>query len=265
MVLNLPALAETNDILKREVGEPLCPAIMNKEELEQKKQEMGSYRFESIYQGNPQELEGTTFKPEWFFDENGNILPHLLTRTALLWKKLNEIRYWDFASSGKKGDSTAGIRSAWNATDNILTFRGLTHGKYSAAGVVDIYTQTTVLDGRNVRSVIEQEPGSASKLLLIQFRKNPSLGGYNIRSDKVHESKVDRAFNLATLAENKQLRFDCDMMTKEQIRTCLKQLIEFTGETGGQDDIVDVMTGSARYWMNFRTQLPGGRKPWNKK
>jgi hypothetical protein len=157
VVFNLPALAEENDILRRKPGEPLCPEIMGKKDLKLAKHNMGSFRFESIYQGNPQETEGTLFKSEWFFDENGNILSHLLTRRSLLLARLNEIRYWDFASSGKKGDATAGIRSTWNSRDQILTFRGLVHGKYSAAGVVDAYIQTTLSDGKNVRSIIEQE------------------------------------------------------------------------------------------------------------
>jgi len=34
------------------------------------------------------------------------------------------------------------------------------------------------------------------------------------------------------------------------IKTAIDELIGFTGEEGGEDNIVDTLTGSARYWAD---------------
>jgi Uncharacterized protein conserved in bacteria len=57
VVLNLPAIAGEDDILDRSPGEALCPQIMNEEDIEQIRSEMGSFRFEAIYQATPKNVK----------------------------------------------------------------------------------------------------------------------------------------------------------------------------------------------------------------
>ena len=35
----------------------------------------------------------------------------------------------------------------------------------------------------------------------------------------------------------------------------VNELVEFTGEEGGEDNIVDTCTGSARYWLRPRRRV----------
>ena len=65
--LRLPAIAEDeNDLLNREVGEPLCRELgFDEEWAELKKREVGSRTWASLYQQRPSPAQGTIFKREW--------------------------------------------------------------------------------------------------------------------------------------------------------------------------------------------------------
>lgn len=66
-VINFPALAEENDYLGREKGEPLWPEFgFDSERLEQIKSDVGSYVFNALYQQRPSAAGGTIFKREHF-------------------------------------------------------------------------------------------------------------------------------------------------------------------------------------------------------
>ncbi|MCT6926154.1 phage terminase large subunit [Metasolibacillus sp.] len=65
--LRLPAIAEDeDDLLGREVGEALCPELgFNEKWAEQKKVEVGSRTWASLYQQRPTPAGGNIFKREW--------------------------------------------------------------------------------------------------------------------------------------------------------------------------------------------------------
>lgn len=65
--LRLPAIAEDDDdLLGREVGEALCPELgFNEKWAEQKKTEVGSRTWASLYQQRPTPAGGNVFKREW--------------------------------------------------------------------------------------------------------------------------------------------------------------------------------------------------------
>jgi predicted phage terminase large subunit-like protein len=62
--IRLPALAEENDPLGRDVGEALCPELHPREELLAKKA-AGSRIFAGLYQQRPSEEAGNIIKREW--------------------------------------------------------------------------------------------------------------------------------------------------------------------------------------------------------
>jgi phage terminase large subunit-like protein len=121
----------------------------------------------------------------------------------------------------------------------------------------------TLKDGPSVPSIIEQEPGSEGKLLITRFKQEDKLKRHTIRKDKVTKSKLDRSFDLEVLAESRRIKFDTDTMTRSEIMKCVRELIAFTGEEGGEDNIVDTMTGSARYWKRRATVLKPRRRRRN--
>ncbi len=75
-VIKFPALAEENDILGREVGEPLCPRFRTKENLLQER-ENNPARFACQYQQNPVIDGGNIIKEEYFEGQYYKMLPKL--------------------------------------------------------------------------------------------------------------------------------------------------------------------------------------------
>ena len=65
-VLNLPAFAEEDDPLGREVGEALCPERFDRSALEKIKVTIGSRNWTSLYQQHPTPPEGGRFKRAHF-------------------------------------------------------------------------------------------------------------------------------------------------------------------------------------------------------
>jgi hypothetical protein len=66
VTLNLPALAEKNDPLNREIGAPLWPKYYPKKRLLEIKRTIGDREFSALYQQRPTALEGNLFKREWW-------------------------------------------------------------------------------------------------------------------------------------------------------------------------------------------------------
>ena len=66
-LINLPAIAEENDIIGREVGQSLWPEHgYNNEWCANKKANLGSRSWESLYQGHPHPAEGNLFRASMF-------------------------------------------------------------------------------------------------------------------------------------------------------------------------------------------------------
>lgn len=243
VICNLPSLSLDQDPLNRELGEALWPEKIPSDELESIQKSMGSFRFEALYQGNPQDPEGSIFKRVWF--NNSRIDEKELLNIT---QELPHLRYWDFAASGDKGDATAGILSSYDG--ETLYFIDLVHGKFTPSTVMKKFHNTLIKDTKKTSVRIEQEPGSGSKLLINNLRK--ANKGYPIRKDRVRDAgdKVTRSFDLAMLAENDQIKINTQIFDK-----VVNELVEFTGEEGGEDNIVDTCTGSARYWLRPKSKI----------
>lgn len=248
--LNLPAICEDpeQDLLGREVGDVLWAEQRDYDWLMAEKKAMGSYLFNAIYQGNPQERDGDIFKREWFEDPVTKKLTCTIPKSKIPLD-LPQLRYWDFGASGDAGDATSGLLSSWDG--EYLYLLDLKHGQYSSSKVLRTFPKTCKKDGKNVVVRIEQEPGGGSKLLINKFRKQKDLKGYHIRSDKVNLSKKVRAFDLEALAEDRKIL----MAEAHWNQKIVDELVSFTGESGGTDDIVDTCTGSARHWLRPRRKV----------
>ena len=246
--LNIPAICTdaSKDILGRKVGDVLWPYQRNYEWLMNEKKEIGSYLFNAIYQGQPQERDGNIFKREWFMDSDTNTIYRQVTEIP---DNLPMMRYWDFGASGKKGDATAGALTAWDGTNMYIL--DINTGKYSASQVLSTFERTALHDGVDVRIRIEQEPGAGSKLLINQFRKNPTFKKYNIRGDKVKIKKNLRSFNLEALAEAGRIYW----LRGDWNQDIIDHLVSFTGQDGKPDDITDSLTGSCNIWRKPRKKV----------
>jgi len=65
-VVNLPALAEQDDQLGRDEGQPLWPEQFGEEALQRLRLAVGSRDWNALYQQRPAALEGGLFKLDWF-------------------------------------------------------------------------------------------------------------------------------------------------------------------------------------------------------
>ena len=212
------------------------------------KQSMGSYLFNAIYQGQPIERDGNIFKRSWFMDETTNRIYNLINREELP-QDLPMMRYWDFAASGKEGDGTSGLLTGYDGEN--LYFIDLIAGKFSSSETLKVFKRTAKRDGKSVLIKIEQEPGAGSKLLINAFRRDKELKRYHIRSDKVRMAKNIRSFDLEALSEDGRVYF-CKADWNMKL---IDQLVSFTGADGGEDDIVDTATGSAKHWLRPRRKI----------
>ena len=106
-VLKLPALAEENDALGREIGEPLWPEKYSKERLEQIKLTVGPREWTALYQQRPAPDEGAYFQKSWIkeYDE----LPKYLTYYGAS----------DYAVTADGGDYTVHVIVGVDKDDNL--------------------------------------------------------------------------------------------------------------------------------------------------
>jgi len=67
--VNLPAIAEQDDLLGREEGEPLDPIRWPADVLLDRRREVGEYTWASLYQGRPRPRGGSVFGEATYYDE----------------------------------------------------------------------------------------------------------------------------------------------------------------------------------------------------
>ena len=65
-VINLPALADDDDVLGRAPGEPLWPELFDRDALNNLRADMTAASWNSLYQGTPMDIEGGAVQSEWF-------------------------------------------------------------------------------------------------------------------------------------------------------------------------------------------------------
>lgn len=65
-VVNLPAIAEEEDLLGRDPGQPLCSDLFTKEALGSIEKAIGSFWWASLYQQRPSPAEGGILKRSWW-------------------------------------------------------------------------------------------------------------------------------------------------------------------------------------------------------
>lgn len=248
--MNIPAICTNpeTDLLGRKLNDVLWDEQRDYNWLMAEKKSMGSYLFNAIYQGEPQERDGNIFKREWFEDPVTGRLTCTIPAQQVP-EDLPELRYWDFGASGDDGDATAGMKTSYDG--EYMYVLDLVNGKFTSRDVLKHFMQTAKNDGKACRIKIEQEPGAGSKTLIQKFRQEKELKGYHIRGDKVKTAKNIRSFELEALAEDRKIL----LVQAPWNQLLVDQLVSFTGKDGGTDDIVDTCTGSARHWKRPRRRI----------
>ncbi|MCB0018368.1 MAG: terminase family protein, partial [Anaerolineales bacterium] len=169
-VISLPAEAEQDDPLGREMGEPLWRERYDSEALAERRTVLG-INYYALYQQRPMPQSGGMFKREWF-----EIVPAAPTEAIF-------VRYWDKAATQDGGAYTCGVLLAKNARLAHFTIVDVVRGQWSAQEREQIMRQTAEVDQQKYGRVaiwIEQEPGSGGKESAEATIRN--LAGFNVRA-----------------------------------------------------------------------------------
>lgn len=190
-VVKLPAIAEANDPLGREIGEWLWgddPRWDYAGELRSIKNEFelgGSARtWSSLFQQNPIPAEGSVFKV-------GQI-EVLQTQPDLHGAVI--ARGWDLAATKKLGtndpDWTVGVKLARLATGRYVVL-DVVRERGGPDDVDRLIKNTADQDGTNVKISIPEDPGQAGKTQALAFVR--LLSGHRIETSRETGDKATRA------------------------------------------------------------------------
>ena len=172
-LINFPAIAEDHDILKREIGDPLCPELgFDEEWAENKHFEVGSKVWASLYQQRPSPESGDFFKRDWI--QFYKVLPELEEIMISVDASFKDKKGSDFCVIqvwGKKGANKYLIdqvrdRMAFPATVAAIRSVAAKYPKAHAKLIEDKANGTAVIDylKNEITGMIPVEPQGGKEI-----------------------------------------------------------------------------------------------------
>lgn len=163
IVINLPMHAMINDPLGREPGEVLWPERYNEEACERIKRALGPFWYQAQCQGDPPaSMSGA--------DVGDKI--KIIKEDALPEREhLKTLRIWDLAATEGGGDYTAGPKVSRDRKTGKIYIENLIHKQQSPGQNKTRVAETAMVDGHGVEIWMEQEPGSAGKTVIEDYKQ----------------------------------------------------------------------------------------------
>lgn len=159
-------------------GDALCKERYPEPKLNKIRARVGDYYFDALYQQRPIPKSGL------FFDVSKlTIVEAIPVGTKL-------VRGWDKAATANDGDWTVGVKLG-KCPDNTFIVADVVRGQWDTATRDRTIKQTAVMDGREVKQIGEQEPGSAGVSDANAFIR--LLAGFPVEVEKVSGDKITRA------------------------------------------------------------------------
>lgn len=171
-VIRLPALAEEEDVLGREVGEALWPERYTQQNLEEIRNFLGNYWWQALYQQAPLASMSNQALGDKLIPIALEELPHI--------SRLRKVRAWDFAASEERGDFTAGPMMMRDKVDGRIFITDMEHFQKGPGATEDRVVEVAMSDGHLVPIWIEQEPGSAGKIVVANYSEKV-LKDYHVK------------------------------------------------------------------------------------
>lgn len=236
-VLNLPALAETQDArgdpvqdpLGRKEGQALWQERFNRAILLTTKKALGSYNWESQFQGHPKPPEGSKILRSWF-----NIVPAEKVPKGLLW-----VRYYDLAISTKTSASyTASVRCALDENGNLY-IGGMIRGRWEWPKQRKTI-RATMLAEQPLGVLHGIEAALHGTAAVQSLRRDKDLQGIGLKKVEVHVDKLTRALPWIALAEDGNVY----LVAGAWVPDFLDEAAAFTGKNDLFDDQVDAVSGA---------------------
>lgn len=241
-VINLPAEAEEDDPLGREIGEPLCPDRYDAKALARIKTVIGPRSYLSLYQQRPAPATGYIFKSTTFryyttrdhpIIENGVAVPYLPEVMHSYWQS------WDMSFKDKKSsDFVDG--GVWSRLGADCYLRHEEHERLDFPKTIE-----------RVRKISREWPEAARKLV------EDAANGPAVIASLRHElqgliaitpegDKVSRAWSVTPLFEAGNVWFPHPQIAP-WIERFILSLINFP--FAAHDDEVDMLTQALRWAM----------------
>lgn len=241
----LPAEAEANDVLGRQLGEPLFPERYPLESLHEKLEVLGSAFYQALYQQRPVDEAKKISDGAWL--KVMQIVPPL--------SRLKTARIWDLAATEGGGDYTVGSLCGWDIQAGIFYIFNVVRRQIGSADVETIVRQTAISDGIDTEICIEQEPGSAGKSLCEHFQ-NTVLPEFKVTAIPTVTNKIVRAQPFLAGAEAGKVVLAEGSWNKAFI----KEFDDFPGEYDDQIDTASAgytkLTGKKVYSATWGRNLP---------
>jgi len=161
------------------------------------------------------------------------------------------LRYWDLAASGDKGDFLAStLISKYKENYYIEDIVLLKPQVHEVESIIYKYARE---DGPSVAIGIEQEGGSAGKILAHNFETKLRAMGHTVfidqkTSDRSTSSKEARAALISPLAKEGKIWLVNNTNILTNKREFIQQMVSFP--VGKHDDIVDATTGNIYLLIN---------------
>ena len=223
--IELPAFPYegAEDPLGREPGEALWPTRYDARFLHRRRRTIGRYFWVGMYQQRP------ISRAEWHFDPSKikyvDIAP---SHDNMDW-----VRAWDMASAEEIGaDYTVGLKMGHDRLTHQVYITDVVRGQWTPLMVEQQIVSTARRDGPDVEILLEQEPGSAGKIVVEQFKRR-HLAGYYVTNERPTGPKHIRSNLFYAAAEDGRITF----VRSRWNRVLLDELEDFPG--GDHDDQVD--------------------------
>lgn len=225
-VLSLPALAEENDPLGRDVGQALWESHYSAETLGKRKQQMGEYAFASLYQQRPMPSKAGLFDTSKIKIIDPSTVPDLKSK----------IRFYDLAVTAKKtSDYTAGCLLGIDKDENAYILH-MYRVQKNPVNVKDDIIQQAQIDGTDVRIRLEAE--NSARVQLDYMLREPALHNYSLDIVKPDGDKYTRATPFASRVNAEKVF----MVRGAWNRALLDEMAVFP--MGANDDQVDALSGA---------------------
>lgn len=250
-LVDLPAVAEPDDVLGREPGEALWPDQLPKSWLDQELARLGSYGFASLLQGRPSPRGGGMFKWDWWG------LMDSVPQTGRL------VRYWDTAGTDATGendpDYTAGalgcrLPDGRTAIVDVVRFR-MSVAKRDAR-IVEIAKHDKQRYGGRITWWFEKEAGIAGDERTGAIMRRVQNVGIACYSERPTGKKEIRAEPLASKAEAGNVVL-CPGEWRDDFRL---EAAHFP--TGSHDDQVDAAAGMDAKLSAPAPHVTSTESPW---
>jgi predicted phage terminase large subunit-like protein len=198
--------------------------------LNELEKDLGQYGYAGQIGQNPAPAGGGMFKVEHFQMISEIYDPRDIVRT---------VRYWDKAATAAKGAKyTVGVKMSLMRSGKFLV-DDVKRGLWRSDQREDIIRQTAEVDGPNVFTVVEQEPGSGGKESAEGTIRN--LAGFMVSAEKPTGDKEYRADPFSVQVNNGNVL----LRIAEWNKTYKDEFILFPNST--YKDQVDASSGAFNY------------------